>query len=393
MNKNTFNKIKPLIIIALTILIPILLADTISIKIKSFFYAFSLSMKTVLVFVLPFIIFSFIFSCLLKLKQGAFSYVILLIGFIFMSNFIALHLGYLSMHIGMHFISFSSKTLSITSPLEPYWLFQLKPFISNDLALIIGFTGGLYFSRHPNEMVEQVGAKLNKLANAFLKNIFIPVLPLFILGFIFKLENDQIIQKSLSVYGPILLLILITQWSLILFWYNVAGKFKPARVLTYLRNVLPATLTGITTISSAASMPVLLEATKKNMNNSEQAEIIIPTIINVHTIGSAIGLTILALATMISFNMPLPSYQTFVIFAFFTALAKYAVAAVPGGVIIVMAPILEAYLGFNNEMIGLITAVYLILDPFGTAANVTGNGAFPLIFSRFYKWFKREASS
>ena len=129
------------------------------------------------------------------------------------------------------------------------------------------------------------------------------------------------------------------------------------------------------------------------MNNSEQAEIIIPTIINVHTIGSAIGLTILALATMISFNMPLPSYQTFVIFAFFTALAKYAVAAVPGGVIIVMAPILEAYLGFNNEMIGLITAVYLILDPFGTAANVTGNGAFPLIFSRFYKWFKREASS
>ena len=76
----------------------------------------------------------------------------------------------------------------------------------------------------------------------------------------------------------------------------------------------------------------------------------------------------------------------FFIFALYTALAKYAVAAVPGGVVIVVAPILEAHLGFSSDMVGIVTAVYLICDPFGTTANVTANGAFPIIFNRFYEF-------
>lgn len=392
MQKDQLKKIRLLFFVVLTVLIPLLLGDVISVSVKSFFYALSLSMKSVLVFVLPFIIFSFVFSCLLNLRQGALTFVILLVGGVFISNFIALNFGYASINLGLKFIDLTSTPIMVQDTLEPMWKLSMPHWISNEPALLLGFILGIIFSRYQNTKIEQIGYLLNKYANLFLKKLFIPLLPLFILGFVFKLAHDQVIQNSLGTYGPILLLILVTQWILILFWYAIAANFRVKKMISYLKNILPATFTGITTISSAASMPVLLLGAKKNLQSDEKAELIIPTIINIHTIGSAIGLTILALATLVSFNMPIPNYSTFLVFAFYTALAKYAVAAVPGGVVIVMAPILETYLGFTQEMTGLITAVYLMLDPFGTAANVTGNGVFPILFSRFYRWFSKKES-
>jgi Na+/H+-dicarboxylate symporter len=140
-------------------------------------------------------------------------------------------------------------------------------------------------------------------------------------------------------------------------------------------------------------MPILLVSTEKNLKDSEKAKMIVPAIINIHTLGSAIAIPILALATLKTFGLPLPSFSTFIIFALYTALAKYAVAAVPGGVVIVVAPILEAHLGFSSDMVGLITAVYMICDPFGTTANVTANGAFPILFSRFYETANRAKNN
>jgi Na+/H+-dicarboxylate symporter len=113
---------------------------------------------------------------------------------------------------------------------------------------------------------------------------------------------------------------------------------------------------------------------------------IIPATINTHTIGSAIGLTILSLTTLVAFGHALPSLAEFAQFGFFYALAKFAVAAVPGGAIIVATPLLETYLNFNGEMVGLITAIYMLFDPFGTATNVTGNGFFPIAFSKLFKF-------
>ena len=203
------------------------------------------------------------------------------------------------------------------------------------------------------------------------------------------MEYEHILETSLKVYGPILVLIIVSQWLYISFWYLVASKFSWKQFVFYFKNVLPASLTGLSTSSSAASMPVLLIGTEKNLNDPQQAKMLVPAIINIHTLGSAIAIPILSLATILTFGLPMPSVSTFMIFALYTALAKYAVAAVPGGVIIVVAPILEAHLGFSSDMTGLITAVYLICDPFGTTANVTANGVFPIIFTKLHNKLSR----
>ncbi|WP_081726634.1 cation:dicarboxylate symporter family transporter [Legionella oakridgensis] len=361
----------------------------IPLEIKSISYALSLSMKSILEFLLPFIIFSFVFSCLANLQKGAVFFVFLLVTCVFFSNLLALMLGYSSGCLGLNLLHFKETAVGISSPLAPAWQFHLNKLISNDIALLIGFITGIFFSIWPNEKAKMIADRLNRLSNGFLRKVFIPVLPLFILGFVFKLEYEQVLQTSLKIYGPILILVIITQWLYLSFWYLVASNFSIKQMLFYLKNVLPASLTGLSTISSAASMPVLLVSTEKNLNNPQQAKMLVPAIINIHTIGSAIGVPILSLATISTFGLPIPSLSTFFIFALYTALAKYAVAAVPGGVIIVVTPLLEAHLGFSSDMIGLITAVYLICDPFGTTANVTGNGVFPILFTKLHAKLKQ----
>ncbi|RUQ85079.1 cation:dicarboxylase symporter family transporter [Legionella septentrionalis] len=382
-------KIKlPLLLLSILIL-PLFLGQYVPVQIKAISYAFSLSMKGILEFLLPFIIFSFVFSCLSNLQKGAVLFVFLLIICVFASNFTALMYGYTSGYIGLNLLHFKETAVNASAlQLLPAWSFHLKKLITNDVALLWGFSIGIFFSMWPNEKAKRLANTLNKLANGFLKKAFIPLLPLFILGFVFKLEYEHVLQTSLKIYGPILLLIIASQWLYIVFWYLLASEFSVKKFFFYMKNVLPASLTGLTTISSAASMPVLLVSTEKNLNNSEQAKMLVPAVINIHTIGSAIGVPILSLATILTFGLPLPSVSTFAVFALYTALAKYAVAAVPGGVILVVTPILEAHLGFSSDMIGLITAVYLICDPFGTTANVTGNGVFPILFTKLHNKIK-----
>lgn len=251
----------------------------------------------------------------------------------------------------------------------------------------------MIFGLKPTEITSQLAKKLNHYCITFLRKGFIPVLPIFILGFVFKLEHEKILSKIWEVYAPVLLIIVTVQISYISLYYLIAANFKPSLFVTYIRNILPATITAFSTISSAATMPVTILCTEKNLGNVAMARTIIPATANIHTIGSALGLTILALSTIIAFGQTLPTLDQFIHFALFYTIAKFAVAGIPGGVIIVVSPLLEAYLGFTPEMIGLITAIYMLFDPFGTASNVTCNGAFAIIFHRIYRKLFKVAST
>ncbi len=268
----------PLILLAI-LLFPQFLGSYVPVEIKSISYALSLSMKTILEFLLPFIIFSFIFSCLANFQKGALFFVLLLVVCVFVSNFTALMYGYTSGKLGLHFLNFTPTTITQAQELLPAWHFKLNKLINNDLALVVGFILGIFFSIVRSQTAVNIGNKLNYLANGFLKKVFIPLLPLFILGFVFKLEYEDALQTSLKIYGPFLLLIIVSQWLYIGFWYLVASNFSIKRFATYIRNVLPASLTGLSTISSAASMPVLLVSTEKNLQDPKKAKILVTAII------------------------------------------------------------------------------------------------------------------
>lgn len=358
--------------------------EQVSPEIKSFFYAISLSLKQVLLFCIPFVIFSLVFYALTSLKGGVFSFITKLVSCVYASNFLAIMMAYF---VSSNVLKYIQKPLDQSSfgavnALTPMWSFKLPELVPNEIALVLGFAFGIVFSLFPNQKATKVAAICNQGANFFLKRMFIPVLPLFILGLVFKLQNDQLLSHAISICGPVFLLIVGLQLGYMLVLYFVAAGLNPTRWVEYLKNIFPASITAFSSMSSIATMPVTILSTEQNLKSSSLARLIIPATVNIHTLGSAIGLTTLAIATSLAFTGAMPSFEVFIVYAVFYAFAKFSVAAVPGGAVAVAMPLMEKYLGFSAEMTALITVFYMMFDPFGTATNVTGNGAFAIIFRK-----------
>lgn len=365
---------------------PMAIGDILPYEVKSFFYALSLSIKTCIVFVLPFIIFSFISYSLISLGSRALSFAILLIAVVLFSNFSAIMIGYQLGSFELNLLKIDKVPGYQVEPLIPLWNLELPKLIANEASMIFGLLFGGLFSFLKVKKVTDSVTKFNMLCTRFLRRVFIPMLPLFIIGFVIKLDHDDILITVVKSYGAAFFIIVTAQILYTMFMFMIAANFSINKFKTYIRNIMPATFTAFTTMSSAATIPVTIHCTEQNMPSHRSiARTVVPVTANIHTLGSAIGVTVLAIGTLLAFDMPIPPIMEFAEFALFFAIAKFAVVGIPGGVILVISPLLETHLGFTPEMIGIITSIYLLFDPFGTATNVTCNGAFAIIFYRFYK--------
>ena len=214
-------------------------------------------------------------------------------------------------------------------------------------------------------------------------------MPIFILGFTLKLENDQVLQLLCQNYLAIFLIIFCSAFGYILLAYGFLNRFQVKAWWFSLKNMAPAVLSGFSTMSSAAAMPMTLLAAEKNTSRPEISGSVIPATVNIHLVGDCFAIPIFALAILLSFDGAIPDLKIYAAFSLYFILAKFAVAGVPGGGILVMLPVLEQHLGFSGEMLSLITALYIIFDPIVTAANVMGNGAFAIFFVKIFDSLSR----
>lgn len=261
--------------------------------------------------------------------------------------------------------------------LIPAWQFQLPQFVSNDFALLAGIVLGILSGVCVPNAARAVSSMIEKSISFVLQAILYAV-PFFILGFVVKMNHDQVMGTLLYNFSLIFTLIACAVFSYIVLIYLVAMRFDVKKTLKCLQNILSAVLSGFGSMSSVAAMPLTILATEKNSQNKDLARAIIPATVNVHLIGDCFAIPIFAFAILKNFGACSPDIATYLPFAAYFVLAKFSVAAVPGGGILVMLPILESRLGFNAEMLSLITTLYILFDPVITSANVLGNGGFAL---------------
>ena len=174
-------------------------------------------------------------------------------------------------------------------------------------------------------------------------------------------------------------------------FYMLVAKGNFHKCVEYIKNMIPAFVTAISTISSALTMPVTIMCAEKNAENKGLAGSIISATVNIHLLGDCLGIPLLAYSLLKHYGLEEPSLGTYFIFTIFFVIAKFSVAAVPAGGIIVMTPILEKYLNFSPDMSSLIIAIYVIFDPIITGFNVLGNGALAKLIDTLY--LKFEANS
>jgi Na+/H+-dicarboxylate symporter len=372
----------PFILIAI-IVIAGLIHGSLPIAFKSQLFALSLTIKSVIIFLLPLLIFGLLFKTAVQLSQNATKMILFLLAAICVSNFASTMLSY-----GAGQIAYGLD-LSLSFPKEsdallPTWQFALPKLIGNETAMFSGLILGIICGRWSPNVAKRVSNFLELAINVILKG-FLCIIPFFILGFVIKMNHDQVMWHIVRNYALVFVLVALSVFSYITFLYLLANKFNLKHFAASIKNMLPAAIAGFGSMSSAAAMPLTIIGAEKNSRHPDIARSIIPATVNVHLIGDCFAIPIFAFAVLKNFSAPNPEFFNYLTFAFYFVIAKFSVAAVPGGGILVMLPILESALGFDPSMLSLITALYILFDPIITCANVMGNGGFAMILDRLVK--------
>lgn len=363
------------------------IAGFVDTTVASFFYSLSCILKDFLMMILPFVIISYMAAAILSLEQKAPLLIISILLLVCLSNLAAVFTSYGISLATLPFIT-SGKMVDLASSkdlITPLFSIPFPNFLQPKWAMLIGLVYGLVFSVKPNKTAAKIVLNMRDIVTLILQKTFIPLLPIYVFGFVLKMQLEGHLGILFQTCGQVILLMLAVIVGYILLMYAVAANFSPKRLLMYLRNMLPAGITGFTTMSSAATMPVTLTATEENMKDKNFAQLVIPSTVNIHLVGDALGIPILGLATLQLSGMPMPDFQSFAVFAGFFCIAKFSTAGIPGGGILVLLPTLQTHLGLSAEMIGFVTTLYILQDCVFTSSNVVGNGAFALLVHRFMK--------
>lgn len=358
---------------------------------KSLFYACSLLIKDLLIFSLPFVIFCLIFGSISALGSKAIKYIAIIIPLICTSNFINTMLSYIVSGVAINagILGSSMVASNSVSDLTPLFSLNIHNVLSNNIALIGGLISGLIIGIFKKGLAESICGYFDKFTKVFFKVLF-PLMPIFISGTALKLQHDGILVEICQKYLPVLLVFVISAVGWILLQFFILAKFNISQFSFYIRNLIPACITAFGSMSSAAALPLSISAAEKNLsNNKGNASIIAPSSVNIHLVGDCLFIPMVALSVLTSFGAPFPSIMGYLSFALGFVLAKFSVAAVPGGGVLVMLPIMQEYLHMSPEMLGIVTALYILFDPIITTGNVLGNGALAIIFDNITARFNK----
>ncbi|MDP3372359.1 MAG: cation:dicarboxylase symporter family transporter [Candidatus Paracaedibacteraceae bacterium] len=378
--------------LVLSIIFSMLIADKLSLNTVRFFYTISFCFIEILLFVLPVIVFSFILRALLGLKNGSILLLLLIFIGVTFSNCIALTTSYFFSKTFLPFIglqfspNFAAK---LSSDVTTLFTFGLPNIIRTEQALLAGIASGISLNLFKEgnlfkAMLKNKSIWLSDKISLVLTNIFIPLLPFYVFGFCLKLSHDKALAHLFQQYGKVFLLSLFLLAVYLFCMYLIASKGNFRKAFYYIKIMLPAGLAGFCTMSSAATMPVTLRCAEAATKNKNFTDLVIPSTANIHMLGDDLTIIVMAMTLMSVFGISWPDFITFLPFAFAFSVAKLSCVGIPGASVFVVLPILQTYLNFSPEMLSILTTIYVLQDPFGTASNVMGNGSFTLILDRIY---------
>ena len=282
-------------------------------------------------------------------------------------------------------IAQSAQTATVDNPGE----MALKPFFTVEMpapfdimtALLLSFCIGLGLSAIPGNTLRMAAADLRDIVTLLIEKVIIPLLPLHIFGIFLNMTISGQVASIISVFVKIIIVIFVLHILLLLIQFSLAGLVARKNPLRLLKNMLPAYATALGTQSSAATIPVTLAQTLKNGVSKNIATFVIPLCATIHLSGSTMKITACAMAIMMMAGIPIHTLD-FSGFIFMLGITMVTASGVPGGAIMAALGVLEGMLGFDETAQALMIALYIAMDSFGTACNVTGDGAIAVVVDR-----------
>ncbi len=262
-----------------------------------------------------------------------------------------------------------------------FFTITMPPLMDVMSALILSFCIGLGLSFIKGNSLMNAFKDFRDIITLIISAVVIPLLPIYIFGMFLSISITGQAYMVISVFLKVILVIFVLHVILLIVQYLLAGAISNKNPMRSLKNMLPAYATALGTSSSAATIPVTLECTLKNKVNPNIASFVIPLCATIHLAGSTMKIVGFSLAIMMLYDMPI-DFITYVGFIFMLGIAMVAAPGVPGGAIMAAIGVIQSTFGFNEQMIALMITLYIAVDSFGTACNVTGDGAIALIMDK-----------
>ena len=381
------------LIIAVTL--GIVLGSTLPTSIIRVFVTFSSIFSAFLGFTIPLIIVGFIVPGISQVSNNAGKLLGLSTGVAYISTIIAGTFAFLSAQAVLPSILANATLQSFKNPedllLKPFIEFKMAPIFDVTTALIISFILGIGISATKSEGLKQGFADFGEIIEKLLATVIIPLLPFYILGVFMNITASGEVFKILKIFAMVFVLIIILHFVIIAAQYTVAGTVNKKNPFKMLINILPAYMTAIGTQSSAATIPVTLKSTKNMGVDKNIANFTIPLFATIHLSGSTITLTTCASAVFwLQNGAAFPSAAVMIKFILLLGVTMVAAPGVPGGGVMAALGLLQSVLGFNEIMLSLMIALYITQDSFGTACNISGDGALSAIVDKLNKLFFKK---
>ena len=352
------------------------------------FLTFSSIFSQFLVFMIPLIIIGLVTPAIAGIGKGAGKMLLATVVIAYVDTVIA---GSLSYGTGSWlFPSMIASTggsmphIDKATELAPYFTINIPAMVDVMSGLVFSFIVGLGIAYGGLRTLENVFNEFKHIIEKVIEKAIIPLLPYYIFGVFLNMTHNGQARQVLLVFSQIIIVILVLHVLILIYEFCIAGALTKQNPFRLLWNMLPAYLTALGTSSSAATIPVTLAQTEKAGVRKEVAGFVIPLCATIHLSGSAMKITACALTICLLTGLP-HDMGLFIYFILMLSIIMVAAPGVPGGAIMAALAPLASILGFNDEAQALMIALYIAMDSFGTACNVTGDGAIAIAINKLFK--------
>ena len=338
-------------------------------------------------FAVPLIIIAFIAPGIAELGKGAGRLLGISTLLAYISTIVAGFLAYLAASTFLPRF-FEGTNEKVAEPGEglvtAFFDFGIEPLMGVMTALVFAFVIGIGMAAIKGDVMQRGFNELKEIVEKIISVVIIPLLPIHIFGIFLNMTYAGEVARILSIFAVVFVLIILLHWLMLSAQYTVAGVMTKRNPLLLLKTMLPAYFTAIGTQSSAAAIPVTLQQAKEAGASDKVAGFTVPLFATIHLSGSMITLVTCSIGVLMMNDLPI-TLGVYTQFIFMLAVTMIAAPGVPGGAVMAALGVLGSILGFDETMLALMMALYLAQDSFGTATNVTGDGALTLIVDRIAK--------
>lgn len=329
-------------------------------------------------FIIPLIILGLIAPAISELGKGAGKWLAVTAGIAYASTVLAGLLGFAVSMAVLPGLLAGKQVGSVSNPedalLGPYFTVEMAPAFGVMTALILAFVVGVALTTIEGDSLHRGLVEFRAIINKVITAVIIPLLPLYIFGIFLNMTAAGEVFNVITTFLGVIVMVFLLTVVLLLLQFVFVGAIVHRNPFKMLVTMLPAYATALGTSSSAATIPVTLRQAIVSGVSTPVASFVIPLCATIHLAGSTMKITCFSLAIMILYGMPI-SVPMIVGFILMLGITMVAAPGVPGGAIVTAAGLLSSMLGFTEPQVGLMIATYIAIDSFGTATNVTGDGA------------------